>query len=83
MMSRAQQEYVSAVRALVYETELPRIQSLQAQARRYEDLCVWINDAMEAAGVADDDLASETGDEAIEQLKDMQYGNRDKPADDA
>jgi regulator of protease activity HflC (stomatin/prohibitin superfamily) len=88
LLARSRGEYSAAVLALI-DTDLHDAKGiseatrLQAQARRYQDMCHWINDALEAAGQADEILADDVDGEAVEQLKEQMNGKRDKPAPDA
>lgn len=90
MMTRAQGEYVLAARALIdvdlmTGAGIAEARRLQAQARRYQDLCVWISNCLEEAGQAEDEDAEfdEHDEPAIEEMKEMMHGRRDKPATDA
>ena len=89
MMDRARSAYLAAVSALI-DSDLHTPDGIelargnQAEARRYQDLCRWIADALEAAGVADDALnANSEDDPEIQQLKDDLNGTRSRPAPDA
>lgn len=89
MMDRARSEYLAAVSALIFSdlhttAGIEDAKANQADARRYQDLCRWIADALEEAGAADDALnASAEDDPDIQQLKDDLNGQRSKPAPDA
>ena len=89
MMDNARAEYIAAVAQLI-EVELhntvgrAEASRLQAQARRYRDLCEWIGAALEQAGHAEDALDQDHDEDAVEQLKEQLNGPRtDKPAFDA
>lgn len=88
MLDRAREEFIDATLSLL-ETDLhtgsgiEQAMSLQAKARRYSDMCRYITDALEERESAVEALDGEEEEAAVEQLKDMIYGPRSKPAPDA
>lgn len=88
MLDRARDEFIAATQALL-DADLTTVEgieqarSLQAKALRYRDMCAWITDALENREAAVEALDGEEEDAAVEQLKDMLYGSRSKPASDA
>lgn len=88
MLDRARESFIRAAHLLL-EADLhtsdgiEQARSLQAEARRYRDMCSWITDALEEREAAVQALDGEQEEEAVEQLKDMIHGNRAKPAPDA
>jgi hypothetical protein len=87
MMRRAREAYCAALAVLI-ECDLLTPEGImdairvQAEARRYKDLCHWIEEALEMAGRADKIL--ENTEPAIEELEELIHGRRhDKPAFDA
>lgn len=88
MLDRAREEFIVATQALL-DADLLTVEgieqarSLQAKALRYRDMCAWITDALEEREAAAEALDGEEEDAAVEQLKDMIYANRAKPASDA
>lgn len=89
MLEQARAAYVQSVISIVeVDLNTPRgvdeAKSLQAEARRYRDLTTWVNNALEAAEQADEDINEEDGDgEAAATLKEMINGKRSTPAPDA
>lgn len=88
LMARSVKEFSDAILALI-EVPLQTAEGLeqaihlQANARRYRDMCQWLRDGLSDAEAADTELAGEVEDEAVETLKDQLHGKRDKPAPDA
>lgn len=88
MLDRARDEFIAASLALLEadlqtSSGIEQARSLQAQARRYSDMCRWITDALEERADAVDDLNGEEEDAAVEELKDILDASRAKPAPDA
>lgn len=88
MIDRSRAEYVQATRDLIFADlhtpdGIAKAIRLQAEARRYENLCIWVADIMEAASQAEDDLTEEIDGDEIQKLKDQMNGNGSKPAPDA
>lgn len=88
MMERARAEFIAAQTALLHvdlhtKEGMEQARSLQADARRYRDLCAWIVDAFDNREAAEEALVSEEDEDAVEELKDTLYGTaRAKPAPD-
>lgn len=88
MLDRARDDFIAATQALLdadlqTSSGVDQARSLQAEARRYRDMCVWITQALEARADAVDDLNGEEEDAAVEELKDILDASRAKPAPDA
>ena len=90
MMAKARDNAVDGIHALIDADLNTRVgieeaKRFQAQAVRYRDLVIWIHNALEEAGVADENLdQEETEEPAIEQLKEQLHGKSSvKPAPDA
>ncbi len=88
MMIRARDEFIAAQQALLladlHTTDgMEQARSLQAQARRYHDMCRWITDAWDDRDEAEELIEGAQEEPAVEELKDIQNGNRAKPAPDA
>ena len=88
MLDRARDEFIAATQALLdvdlqTSSGIEQARSLQADARRYRDMCIWITQALEARADAVDDLNGEEEEAAVEELKDMFNASRAKPAPDA
>lgn len=88
MLDRARDEFIAASLALLEadlqtSSGIEQARSLQAQARRYCDMCRWITDALEERADAVDDLNGAEEDAAVEELKDIIDASRAKPAPDA
>lgn len=88
MLDRARDEFMAATQALLdvdlqTSSGIEQARSLQAQARRYSDMCVWITQALEEREDAVDSLNGEEEEAAVEELKDIQNASRAKPAPDA
>lgn len=88
MLERARDEYIAATQALLdadlqTSSGVDQARSLQAEARRYRDMCIWITQALEARSDAVDDLNGEEEEAAVEELKDILDASRAKPAPDA
>lgn len=89
MLDRARDEFMAATHDLIdadliTPEGIAKARILQATVQRYRDMCRWITDALEARNTAADQLDDEEEDVAVEELKDMLYGNaRAKPAHDA
>jgi hypothetical protein len=88
MMFKARKEFLAAQLSLL-EADLhttagiEQARSLQAQAKRYADLCRWITDAWDDRERALDDIDGAEEEPAVEELKDMHDASRAKPAPDA
>jgi len=88
MLERARDEFIAATQALLdvdlqTSSGVDQARSLQAEARRYRDMCIWITQALEARADAVDDLNGEEEEAAVEELKDILDASRAKPAQDA
>lgn len=88
MLERARDEFIAASLALLEadlqtSSGIEQARSLQAEARRYRDMCRWITDALEERADAVDDLNGAEEDAAVEELKDIIDASRAKPAPDA
>lgn len=88
MLARAREEFIAATQALLEadlqtSSGIEQARSLQATAKRYSQMCIWITQALEEREDAVDDLNGEEEEAAVEELKDMQNGSRAKPAPDA
>lgn len=88
MLDRARDEFIAASLALLEadlqtSSGIEQARSLQAEARRYRDMCRWITDALEERADAVDDLNGAEEDAAVEELKDILDASRAKPAPDA
>lgn len=88
LLARAATQYSSALLAfldvpLQTAEGLEQAIHLQAEARRYRDMCQWLKDGLTDAEYADDAMAGEVEDEAVEELKDQLNGKRDKHSYDA
>lgn len=88
MIIKARESFVDAQKALL-ETDLnttagiEQARSLQAEARRYMDLCRWITDAWDDRDQASEALDSGEEEAAVLELMEAQNGQRAKPAPDA
>lgn len=89
MLAKARDEFLVAHSKLLdadltTESGIEQAKGLQRDAVYYATLCRYIAEAREAAGIADQQLMDAEEEAAIEELKDMQYGERRaKPAIDA
>lgn len=87
-LDRSRDEFIAAATALIdvdlsTRDGIDQARRLQAEARRYRDLCSWITDALEEREAAIEAIDGEEEEAAVEELKDMINGNRSKPAPDA
>lgn len=86
MMERAREAFLHNVTLLIdadlNTTEgvaLARIQ--QAEVRRYKEMCQWIDQSLQTRAEAQDERADSEDEEAIPQeVKELHYGDRAKPA---
>lgn len=88
MLIKAREEFLAAHQSLLdcdlnTTAGIEQARSLQADARRYQDLCRWITDAWDDREQADETLNGGEEEAAVEELKDLADGNRAKPAPDA
>lgn len=88
MLDRAREQFISAAMGLldadlITSEGIEQARRLQAEATRYRDMCSWITDALEEREAAVEAIDGEEEEAAVEELKDMIYGNRSKPAPDA
>ncbi len=87
-LDRARDQFINAAHALLdadlhTRDGIEQAKRLQAEALRYKDMCSWITDALEEREAAVEAIDGEEEEAAVEELKDMIYGNRSKPAPDA
>jgi len=87
-LDRARDQFMAAATALLdvdlnTTDGIEQARRLQAEARRYSEMCSWITDALEEREAAIEAIDSEEEEAAVEELKDMINGNRSKPAPDA
>lgn len=93
MLRNARTEMIEALTSLIdpeitdlfSDEGIKKARKLQATVDRYRAMCAWISVAMHDAEEAETQHfdADEEGEPAIEQLKEMTYGQRAKPAHDA
>ena len=88
MMARASAEYTDALLAFVEvplhtAAGLEQAKLLQAQARRYRDMCSWLRDGLTDAEEVNERLSEEEEEGAVEELKELLHGKREQPAPDA
>lgn len=88
MLDRARDDFIAATQALLdvdlaTRDGIEQARSLQAQAKRYRDMCRYITDALEEREDAAETLEGEEEDAAVEELKDLLNASRAKPAPDA
>lgn len=88
MLERARADFIAATQALLdvdlaTRDGVDQARSLQAEARRYRDMCSYITDALESREAAVEALDDEEEEAAVEELKDMLNAARAKPAPDA
>jgi hypothetical protein len=87
-LDRARDQFISAATGLldadlVTNEGIEQARRLQADAKRYSDMCAWISDALEEREAAIEAIDGEEEEAAVEELKDMINGTRSKPAPDA
>lgn len=88
MLDRARNDFIAATQALLdvdlaTRDGIEQARSLQAEARRYREMCAYITDALENREAAVEALEGEEEDAAVEELKDLLNASRAKPAPDA
>lgn len=89
LIAKSREEYVLAIGALLgedltSEKGITKARGWQAQAQRYRDMCFWLNEALEEAGIAEAAAEQDVEEDAVEELKEQLYGKpQDRPAPDA
>ena len=89
LLKKSRDEYVLAIDGLLHcdlisAAGIEDARRMQAQAQRYRDMCTWLNDALEEAGIAEAGAEQEVEEDAVEELKEQLYGKpQDRPAPDA